>query len=77
MKTILMVGFLLASLSVLADDSARQSCIKDAQTVKNSDLAACEKKTGNERSSCRDKAQQDYLQASKRCDEKYPVGGKK
>lgn len=71
MKIIIIVSFLLTSFSVLAADSARQSCIKDAQTVKNSDLATCEKKTNNERSSCNDRAQQDYLQALKRCDVKY------
>lgn len=72
MKTILTIGLLLTSLSVSAgDDSARRECIKDAQTQKDRELALCEKKTGDERSSCRDSARNDYESASMRCDEKY------
>jgi len=68
--------FVLLILSLPAsavDDSARQACIKDCQSVKNSDLRSCEGKSGDQRTQCRDRAQADALSCSSRCDSKYPT----
>lgn len=83
MFTLKKFGFLVMSLVICmssataADDSARRQCVRDCQSVKDSDLKACEKESGDKLSRCRESARKDYEMCSDRCDKKFPIQLKK